>query len=328
MGLKDYIYHLATSPQVTVWRRVFIIIFILFITFFVANLASKLMKRAFQRILQRRKDHPEMWTDTTKFVFMRRVVQVLIYLLGFAAIVYSVPEFRAFSYSILAGAGVAAVIVGFAAQKAFANIMSGVFLAVSEPIRVGDRVTINDHYGTIEDITLRHTVINTWDNNRVIIPNSVMNEVEIINHSIVDQKIIQTLDIGISYDADIDKAKKIIIEEIRNHSEFVAKYDSSQYVRPETSVSVRVMEHSDFAVRLRAYFWAQDKLSGFIMEKQLLEDIKKRFDKEGIEIPFPYRTLVFKRELEQKKESRNRTGGRGGTHGKASAPKKKAGKKK
>ncbi len=302
MGLKEYFINLAASPQLLVWRRLFVVVFVLFVTFFVASLVNKLMKRAFKRIIQRRKDHPELRTDTTKFVVMRRVVQVLVYLLGFAAIVYSVPEFRAFSYSLLAGAGVAAVIVGFAAQKAFANIMSGIFLAVSEPIRVGDRVTINQNYGTIEDITLRHTVIKTWDNNRVIIPNSVINEVEIINHSIVDEKIIQTLDIGISYDADLDLAKKIIIEEIRKHSDFVEQYDETGYVRPETAVSVRVMEHSDFAVKLRAYFWVRDKLSGFIMEKQLLENIKKVFDKQGVEIPYPYRTIVYKTDLEKKRQ--------------------------
>jgi small-conductance mechanosensitive channel len=255
------------------------------------------MKGAFKRIMQRRKEHPEIHTDTTKFVVLRRVIQVLIFLFGFAAIVYAIPEFRAVSYSILAGAGVAAVIVGFAAQKAFANIMSGVFLAVSEPIRVGDRVTVNDHYGTIEDITLRHTVIKTWDNNHVIIPNSIMNEVEIMNHSILDEKIIQTMNVGISYDSDIDKAKGIVIEEIRKHPDFMSQYDPSGYVKAETDVSVMVVEHGDFAVKLRAYFWAPNKLKGFMMEKQLLETIKKRFDKEGIEIPFPYRTIVHKKEM-------------------------------
>jgi small-conductance mechanosensitive channel len=302
MGIRETLAQFLVSPEITVWRRVFIILFIVFVTFFVASLVNRLMKRAFNKIVKRRKEHPEIPTDTTKFVVLRRVIQVLVYLLGFAAIVYSVPEFRAFSYSILAGAGVAAVIAGFAAQKAFANIMSGIFLAVSEPIRVGDRVTINAHYGIIEDITLRHTVIKTWDNNRVIIPNSVVNEVEIMNHSIVDEKVIQTMNIGISYDSDVDKAKKIMVEEIRKHPDFITQYDPTGYVKTETAVSVRVIEHADFAVRLRAYFWVHDKLSGFIMEKQLLEGIKKRFDKEGVEIPFPYRTIVYKKDLMKKRK--------------------------
>ena len=306
MGIRETLTQLLVSPEVAVWRRVFMILFIVFITFFVASLVNSLMKRAFQRIVKKRKEHPEIPADTTKFVVLRRVIQVLVYLLGFAAIVYSIPEFRAFSYSILAGAGVAAVIVGFAAQKAFANIMSGIFLAVSEPIRVGDRVTINQHYGIIEDITLRHTVIKTWNNNRVIMPNSMVNEMEIINHSIVDEKIIQTMDFGISYDSDIDKAKKIVTEELRKHPDFLTQYDPTGYTKPETGVSVRVIEHGDFAVKMRAYFWVHDTLSGFIMEKQVLENIKKRFDKEGIEIPFPYRTIVYKKELESKKKKKRR----------------------
>jgi small-conductance mechanosensitive channel len=296
----------VTSPQFLVWRRIFSIVLIVFITFVVAGLVNRLMKRAFQKIIRRRKEHPEIPTDTTKFVVLRRVIQVLIYLMGFAAIVYAIPEFRALSYSILVGAGVAAVIIGFAAQKAFANIMSGIFLAVSEPIRVGDRVTINQHYGTIEDITLRHTVIKTWENNRVIIPNSVMNEAEITNHSIVDEKVIQTMDMGISYDSDIDRAKQIVVDEVRKHPGFVAQYDPTGYVKPETAVSVRVVEHGDFAIKLKAYFWVNDKLSGFIMEKELLEKVKKRFDKEGIEIPFPYRTIVYKKDMPKKRQARKK----------------------
>lgn len=304
--IKEFIVQFLTDPAYLFWRRIFSIFLIVIATFFLAWLINNVMRRAFKRIIQRKQEHPELHYDTTKFVVMRRLVQVMVYLIGFAAIVYAIPEFRALSYSILVGAGVAAVIVGFAAQKAFANIMSGIFLAVSEPIRVGDRVTINKHYGIIEDITLRHTVINTWDNNRVIIPNSIMNETEITNHSIIDQKVVQTLDLGISYDSDIDKAKKIVIEEIRNHPNFITKYSDSQYVNPETAVSVRVVEHSDFALRLRAYFWVHDKLAGFVMEKELLELVKKRFDKEGIEIPFPYRTIVYKTDLEEKKRAKKK----------------------
>jgi small-conductance mechanosensitive channel len=302
MAIRDVFVQFLSSPQLLIWRRVASIVIIVFITFFVASMVNTLMKRAFQKIIRRRREHPEIPMDTTKFVVLRRVIQVLIYLMGFAAIIYAIPEFRAVSYSILVGAGVAAIIAGFAAQKAFANIMSGIFLAVSEPIRVGDRVTINEKYGIIEDITLRHTVIRLWNNNRHIIPNSVMNEVEITNHSIIDEKQIQVMEIGISYDSDIDKARKIIVEEVRQHPHFVSQYDSTGYVKPETGVSVRVVACGEFAIKLKAYFWVPDKLSGFQMEKDILEKVKKRFDKEGVEIPFPYRTIVYKKDMKKKKK--------------------------
>ncbi|NQU78894.1 mechanosensitive ion channel family protein [Candidatus Woesearchaeota archaeon] len=304
MALKEQIFLIAADPRFALVSRVLVIIFILLSTFLIALVVNKVMRKAFQKMVLRRQEHPEMHTDTTQFVVLRRVIQVLIYVLGFALIVYVVPEFRALSYSILVGAGVAAVIVGFAAQKAFSNIMSGIFLAISEPIRVGDKVTINNHYGTIEDITLRHTVINTWDNNRVIIPNSVTNEVEIINHSIEDEKLIQTLDIGISYDSNIDTARKIIIEDVRKHPHFIQHFDTSGYVPSDTSVKVRVMEYGDFAVKLRAYFWVHDKVSGFMMEKDLLESVKRRFDEEGVEIPLPYRTIVYKKDLDKKRTAK------------------------
>ena len=317
--IEEFIVAFMTDPAFVFWRRLFSIAIILLATFLLGWLISMVMRRAFKKIIQRKQEHPELHMDTTKFVVMRRLVMVLVYLIGFAAIVYAIPEFRALSYSILVGAGVAAVIVGFAAQKAFANIMSGLFLAVSEPIRVGDRVTVNKHYGTVEDITLRHTVINTWDNNRVIIPNSIMNEVEIMNHSIMDEKILQTANFGISYGSDIDLARKIIIEEIRADKDFVEQYDPRGYVKPETAASVMVVEHADFSVKLRAYFWVRDKLTGFMMEKRLLEAVKKRFDKEGVEIPFPYRTIVYKTDLEEKAK---------GKRGRKAVPVKKVAKRK
>ncbi|MFH1064563.1 MAG: mechanosensitive ion channel family protein [Candidatus Woesearchaeota archaeon] len=304
MVFKDLFGGLVSSPGLVIWRNMFSVVLILVITFCVAYLINHMMKTYFKKIIKRRTEHPEIATDTTKFVVMRRVIQVVVYLVGFASIVYVVPEFRAFSYSLLAGAGVAAVIVGFAAQKAFSNIMSGILLAVSEPIRVSDRVTINGNYGTIEDITLRHTVIKTWDNDRVIIPNAAVNEAVIMNHSIMDEKIVQTLNVGISYDSNVDTAKKIIIEEVRKHPDFVTQYDPTGYVKHDTAVSVRVMEFADFSVKLKAYFWAKDKLSGFIMEKDLLESIKKRFDKEDIEIPYPYRTILYKNDMNKRKVSK------------------------
>ena len=66
-------------------------------------------------------------------------------------------------------------------------------------------------------------------------------------------------------------------------------------------VTVRLLEYGDFAIRLRAYFWVQDQPTAFTMGTDILESVKKRFDKEGIEIPFPYRTVVYKKDLEKKR---------------------------
>lgn len=270
---------------------------IIVITIIVATIVNKSFKKAYERLTKKLK---RVKIDQTKFVIVRRLIVTGIYILGFSFIIFSIPELRALSYSLLAGAGILAVVIGFATQKVFSNIMSGIFIALFEPFRVGDRVKIGEDYGVVEDITLRHTVIKTWDNKRIIIPNSQISEMSIVNYSIKDEKVLKTLDIGISYDSDIDKAKKIMIDEVKKHPDYLDIRTKAEIDTGEEPVKVRVTELGDFAVNLRLYFWAKDKPTAFKMGCDLLESIKKRFDKAGIEIPFPYRTIVYKKSLKRK----------------------------
>jgi small-conductance mechanosensitive channel len=166
---------------------------------------------------------------------------------------------------------------------------------------VEDLVTIKDEYGRITDITLRHTVVRTWDNRRLIIPNSVISEDAIINWSIEDPTVNWPIDIGISYDADIDKARQIMIYEARKHSNTMTFSQIKKYhpdMKKEEVVTVRVRELGDFAVILRLLIWVDDRDIAYDTGCDIREAIKKRFDAEGIEIPFPYRTIVYKKDLQ------------------------------
>ncbi|MFC1722693.1 mechanosensitive ion channel family protein [Nanoarchaeota archaeon] len=299
----DYItsvLQVLASPQFILLRKLLLIIFILMAAFSLASIFNVLMRKSFERMMKKRHE-PGHVPDTTKFVVLRRLVSVMIYVIGFAVIVMVIPEFRAISYSILAGAGVLAIVFGFAAQSVFANIMGGIFLATSEPIRVGDRVLVEGNQGVVEDITLRHVVMRTWDHHRVIIPNKNMNETEITNFSIGGEEVIQTMDIGISYDSDIGLARGIITEEVQKHPDYIVYSAHSTLLDPEEKVKVRVTEAGEFAMNLRTYFWAKDKMTGFKMMSDVLESVKNRFDGEGVEVPFPYRTIVQKTSLKKPK---------------------------
>jgi len=188
-----------------------------------------------------------------------------------------------------AGAGIAAIIIGFAAQRALSNVFSGISIAIFRPFRVGDVVEMGDEYGTIEDITLRHTVIRTWQNKMQIIPNSRISEETIINWTIGDLTVLWAVDFGISYDSDIDLARSIILDEIDKHQDVMHEDDKEAVVR--------VTELGDFAVNLRAAFWVSDRPTAWGTGAEIRESVKKRFDREGVEIPFPYRTGVFKKDM-------------------------------
>ena len=255
-------------------------------------LTAYFVNRFFARLIRR--SSQEMNADTTNYKFLKHVVTALVYIIGFSIAIYTVPSLRTLASSLLAGAGILAVAVGFASQQALGNVISGVFVIIFKPFRINDRLKISGLTGIVEDITLRHTVIRDFENNRIIIPNSVISNEIIINSDFTDDKICRWIDIGISYDSDIDKAKKIMMEEVWAHPLYVDTRTPEQLENGAPKVAVRVLSLGDSSVNIRAWAWAKDAPDAFAMSCDLFESIKKRFDAEGIEIPFPHRTLVYK----------------------------------
>ena len=232
--------------------------------------------------------------DPTNYKFLRHTISAVIYLIGFGLAIYSIPTLKTLATSILAGAGIMAVAVGFASQAALSNIISGVFLVIYKPFGINDRVEINNLTGIVEDITLRHTVIRNFENKRIIIPNSVISSDVIINSDLVDEEICRLILFGISYDSDIDKAKAIIKEEALKHPFCIDHRTAEQKEAGEDPVIVRVVNLGDSSVDLKVWVWARKQAEGFILQCDLLESVKKRFDAEGISIPFPHRTVYTK----------------------------------
>jgi small-conductance mechanosensitive channel len=227
--------------------------------------------------------------DETVIRFILRFKNVVICLV--AGLVYAslIPGLRALVGTLMAGAGITALVVGFAAKSTLANLVAGFSLAIYRPFRIGDKVSIENEYGTVEDITLRHTIVRTWEYKRLILPNENIDRMTLINYSIVDPRILCRVEMGVSYDTDIDLARRLIVEEAMR----------CPYRDPEGEEDpcVRVISHGDFAIGLRIYVWTKDVDDAWLTRFWLFENVKKRFDREGVEIPFPYRTVVYKKDL-------------------------------
>lgn len=264
------------------------------VTFIVATIIGRTLKKFFLHLAKKIK------VDETQFIVLRRVIIAIVYAFGITITLSAIPGFENAWLSVLTGAGVLAVVVGFAAQKTFGNVISGIFIALFRPFRVGDKISIKGHYGRVEDITLMHTIIETGDNTRLVIPNSVITDETIVNYSAKEDDVIRTIDIGISYDSDIDKARKIMLEEAHRHPHIHEATKTMDFLKKGQKCVVRVTEFKDSSVNLRLIFWAKDFPTAVITGFELLESIKKRFDKEGIEIPYPYRTIVYKKDTEKK----------------------------
>lgn len=242
--------------------------------------------------------------DLTGYQFFKHIITAIIYIVGVAAALVQIPELKIVGHSLLAGAGVLSLVAGLASQQALSNIMSGILIVIFKPFRINDKITIrNTMTGIVEDINLRQVVLRDFENNRIIVPNSVISSDVIVNAHLNDEKCCKLIDIGIGYSLDVEKALSIIKEEVSAHSLYIDTRTTEDKDNGVPLVTARVTALGDSAVNLRVWAWAQNSGDGYVLQCDLLQSIKKRFDTEGIEIPFPQRSVTFTNAI--KKEAVN-----------------------
>lgn len=266
-------------------------------------IVASIFQSVFRRIIKR-KSH-DLNNDPTNYKFLKHTLTALIYIVGFSWAVYTIPTLRVMATSMLAGAGILAVVIGFASQQALANVIAGVFIVIFKPFRINDRVQIKDNFysGVVEDITLRHTVIRNFENRRIVIPNSLMSSEIIVNSDFGEDLICKFVDVGIAYESDVVLAKKILAEEVMNHPNWLDRRTEEEKQDKEPPVAVRVVALAESSVNLRAWAWAGDTAAAFEMQCDVLERVKIRFPQEGISIPFPQRTIHFNTPLQTEKKA-------------------------
>jgi small conductance mechanosensitive channel len=264
--------------------------FIAVITIVAATSASMWFKKSINNKIENK-------DDPTNFKFLRYVAVLGIYCFGILLILLAFPSFKGMAQALLGGAGVIAIIIGVASQEALSNLIGGAFIISFKPFKVGDVIKVTDiMVGTVTDITLRHTIIRNFENKMIVIPNAIINQEKIINYDLLETKCCERIEIGISYDSDIDLAKKIMQEECENHPLIFDNRTKADKKNGLPIVKTAVISLNDFSVTIRAWAWTKNYDNAFVLRYAVLESIKKRFDKEGIEIPFPYRTIVMKKD--------------------------------
>lgn len=278
-------------------------ILIIVIVLAAAALVNLVVRFIMNRVI--RKFTTRINVDPTNFSFIKNSIGFVIYFTAIIIIFLMIPVLKTMGAGLLASAGILAAIIGFASQKAFANIIGGIFILMFKPFRVGDTIEFGSQMkGVVEEITLRHTVIRNYENRRMIIPNANINDDTIINSSITDSKIRKFIEFGISYDSNIDKAISIIRAEIQQHKNFLDNRTQQEIDDGVPAVAVVVTSLGDFSVHIRAYAWTPGNDEAFGLQCDVTKTVKERFDKEGVEIPFPYRTIVYKKDLDEQKSKK------------------------
>lgn len=141
---------------------------------------------------------------TTQIIVLERVVGFVIVVLAVAIGLVTIPGVRQWGASILASAGVIGLLVGFAAQQTIANVLAGIQIAITQPLRIGDSVVIDGEWGNVEEITLTYIVIRIWDKRRLVVPISYLLQKPFQNWTRNSASIIGVVFLYADYTVDID----------------------------------------------------------------------------------------------------------------------------
>ncbi|MFC7006902.1 mechanosensitive ion channel family protein [Halalkalicoccus salilacus] len=200
------------------------------------------------------------------------------------AVAFGFGGYGNFLTSLATIAAAAALAIGIAMQSVISNFVAGVFIFTEKPFRIGDWIEWQegDYSGIVEDISLRVTRVRTFDNELITVPNSELTDNPVKN-PVAKDKLRQKFVFGIGYDDDIQEATEIIVEEAGAH----------EGILNDPEPSVRLTELNDSDVGLQSRFWIADPSRADFLKirGEYITAVKKRFDAEGIDIPYPYRVL-------------------------------------
>ncbi|MGV7223867.1 MAG: mechanosensitive ion channel family protein [Nitrospinales bacterium] len=186
--------------------------------------------------------------------------------------------------SLLAGVGVAGLALSFAAQDTVGNIISGVVIIIDGPFKEGDWILIGGMHANVTEIRLRTTLLTTFDNESVVVPNKQFSQERIVNYTMTPNSRIK-VPIGIAYKEDMQQARDIMLETVKG--------DGRILLDPAPNVIVTELGESSVNMQLR--FWTEDPLLKFNLMWEYTEKCKIALDRAGIEIPFPHMQLFLEK---------------------------------
>jgi small-conductance mechanosensitive channel len=198
------------------------------------------------------------------------------------AVAFGAAGYGNFLGALATIAAAATLAVGFALQDVIKNLVAGIFIFTDKPFRIGDWIEWNDNAGVVEDISLRVTRVRTFDNELLTVPNSALTD-DVIKNPVAKEQLRVKFLFGIGYDDDIDRATEIIVAEAEAH----------EGIMDDPAPSVRLVELGDSSVGLQSRIWIDDpSRADFVRTRgEYVTAVKERFDEEGIDIPYPNRTI-------------------------------------
>ncbi|TMP75671.1 mechanosensitive ion channel family protein [Pseudoalteromonas sp. S1608] len=252
----------------------FIVAVIIAIIFsFIARLAGKGMKKVLRRSL-----------DSTQIADLMASI--------FKVIVLSVGVFIALDFmglkstvtSLLAGAGIVGLAIGFAFQDMTENLIAGIAMGIRKPFKAGDVIETDNVFGSVHSINLRNTLIESFYGQLILVPNKILFRNVLRNYSTLGVRRIE-VPVGISYADDIEKASEVIVDKINQFDFVIRKNETAVYAEG----------FGDSSINLLVWFWIKypGEPDFMTVRHKGVVAVKQALDAADISIPFPIRTLDF-----------------------------------
>lgn len=241
-------------------------IVIFFVGIWVINLISRGLRKFFQK-----KDY-----DETLERFLYDLINIGLKIL---LIILVVTQLGVQTSSLVAILGAAGLAVGLALQGSLANFAGGVLILFFKPFKIGDFVETQGVSGTVKEISIFTTKLNTFGNQLAVIPNGKVSNGNIINYSSEDNRR-DKIEIGIAYTSNIKEAKDILLDLINNQEK----------VLKDPAPEIYVSDLGDSAVTLSLRYWATNE-DFWAVHFYTIEEAKKRLEDKGVSIPFPQREI-------------------------------------
>ncbi|WP_186578690.1 mechanosensitive ion channel family protein [Aquibacillus kalidii] len=263
--------------------KVEISFFLIIVAILIVSFANRLSKVVTKYLLPKAYDRYQL-DRGVQFTFNR----IFHYCIMIIAFVISLTTVGIDLSALTVFAGVIGVGIGFGMQNIASNFISGIILLFERPIKVGDRVIVNDIIGDIEKINMRATIIRTIDNEHIIVPNSYFLEEHVVNRSYSDPTMRLRIPIGVAYGTDVEKVRDLLLQ--------VAAEEASEakviLSNPEPFVNFSGFGESSLDFEL--FVWISNANQIITTKSNINFRINRVLEQHAIEIPFPQRDLHIK----------------------------------
>jgi small-conductance mechanosensitive channel len=213
-----------------------------------------LLARAVDWWLARRPLPPQ---SETRYRVLRRSITVAILVIGLFSALLVIPQVRVIAGGLLASSAVLGVIIGFASQQTLGNFVAGILIAITQPVRIGDRVSYAGQEGAVEEIGLTYTFIRTLDRRRLVVPNSKLASDTIINASIRSRETFAEVTVPVPLSADVEAAVEALRQDVageRDADVYLDALDGTATLIVRAAASDELAaERLEHELRLRAH---------------------------------------------------------------------------